>query len=168
MQGRQVYNEAHIVTVDLQAVIPPNHLVRRVAKVADFSFIYELTQERYCEDNGRPSVDPVLFFRMQLIGYLFGITSDRRLCEEVQLNLAYRWFCQLGFTDAVPDHSSFTRIRDRFGVKRYQAIFDRLLQQLRAQGIARGRRVMVDATLVEADASINSLYGFYMIIGHCL
>jgi IS5 family transposase len=88
---------------------------------------------------------------------LFGIASDRRLCEEIQLNLAYRWFCQVQYTKDVPDYSSFTRIRDRFRVKHYQAIFDRLLQQLRARGIARGRRVMVDATLVEANASINSL-----------
>lgn len=157
MQGRHVYEEESIVTIDLRALIPPNHLVFRVAKVVDLTFIYDLTKDLYCEDNGRPSVDPVLFFRMQLIGYLFGISSDRRLCEEVQLNLAYRWFCQLRFTDEVPDHSSFTRIRDRFGVERYRAIFDRLLQQLRAKGIVRGRRVMVDATLVEADASINSL-----------
>jgi transposase len=157
MQGRYVYVEEQVVTIDLQATIPSDHLVRRMARVADFSFIYELTHDLYCEDNGRPSVDPVLFFRMQLIGHLFGITSDRRLCEEVQLNLAYRWFCQVRCAKDVPDHSSLTRIRDRFGAERYQAIFDRLLQQLRAKGIVRGRRVMVDATLVEADASINSL-----------
>jgi transposase len=123
----------------------------------DLRFIYELTHDLYCEANGRPSVDPVLFFRMQLISHLFGIPSDRRLCEEVQLNLAYRWFCRVRFAADVPDHSSLTRIRDRFGVERYQAIFERLLQQLRVQGIVRGRRVRVYATLVEADASINSL-----------
>jgi transposase len=157
MQGRQVYVEEQVITIDLQAVIPANHLVRRVAQSVDLSFLYELTHALYCEDNGRPSVDPVLFFRMQLLGYVFGIPSDRRLCEEVQLNLAYRWFCQVQCPEDVPDHSSLTRIRDRFGVKRYKAIFDRLLEQLRTQGIVRGRRIMVDATLVEADASINSL-----------
>jgi transposase len=151
MQGRRISAEEQVVTIDLQAAIPPNHLVRRVAKVADLSCIYELTYDPYGEDNGRPSVEPVLFFRMQLIGYLLGISSDRRLCEEVRLNLAYRWFCQLRFTAEVPDHSSFTRSRDRFGVERYQAIFARLLQQLRAQGIVRGRRVRVAATLGEAN-----------------
>jgi transposase len=157
MQGRQVPEEPHVVTIDLCAVIPSHHLVLRLAKVVDLSFIYELTHDLYCEDNGRPSVDPVLFFRMQLIGYVFGIASARRLCEEIQLNLAYRWFCQLSFADDVPDHSSLTRMRDRFGVGRYQAIFDRLLQPLRMNGIVRGRRVMVDATLGEANAAINSL-----------
>lgn len=88
MQGRQVYGEEQGVTIDLQAVIPANHLVRRVAKSGDLSVLYELTQDLYCEDNGRPSVDPVLFFRMQLIGYVFGSPWDRRLGEEVQLNLA--------------------------------------------------------------------------------
>jgi transposase len=68
MQGRHVYVEEQVVTIDLQAPIPPGHLVRRVAKLVDLSFIYELTHDLYCEDNGRPSVDPVLFFRMQLIG----------------------------------------------------------------------------------------------------
>ena len=85
---------------------------------------------------------------------MFGIASDRRLCKEVQLKLAYRWFCQVRCAKDVPDHSSFTRIRDRFGVKQYKASFDRLSLQLRAQDIARGRRVLVDATLVEANASI--------------
>lgn len=157
MQGRHISAEEHVVTINLQEAIPPDHLVRRVAKIVDLTFIYELTHDLYCEDNGRPSVDPVLFFRMQLLKYFFSIPSDRRLCDEVQLNLAYRWFCQVRSTKDVPDHSSFTRIRDRFGVERYQAIFARLLHQLRAHGIVRGRRVMVDATLVEADASINSL-----------
>ena len=156
MQGHHIYAEEQVVTIDLQATIPSTHLVRRVAKVVDLSFIYELTRDLYCEDKGRPSVDPVLFFRMQLIGYLFGIASDRRLCEEVQLNLAYRWFCQLRFTDDVPDHSSLTRIRDRFGIERYQALCDRVLQHLRAKGSVRGRRIMVDATLIEAEASSDS------------
>ena len=131
--------------------------MRRVAKVVDLSFIYELTQDLYCEDNGRPSVDLVLFFRLQRMGYLFGITSERRLCEEVQLNLAYRWFWQGQCPKDIPAHSSFTRIRARFGEERDQASFARLLPQLRAHGIVRGRRVMVDATRVEANASINSL-----------
>jgi transposase len=157
MQGRQVQEEEHVVTIDLRAVIPPNHMVLRVAEIVDLSFSYALTKELYCEDTGRLSIDPVLFFRMQLIGYLFGIASDRRLCEEVQLNLAYRWFCQVRFTEDVPEHSSFTRSRDRFGVERYRAIFAWLLPHLRAQGIVRGRRFRVDATLVEANASINSL-----------
>jgi len=85
----------------------------------------------YCSDNGRPSIDPVLFFRMQLIGYLFHIRSDRQLCEDVHLNIAYRWFCRLNLEDEVLDHSSLTRIRDRFGVKLYQAIFERLVSELR-------------------------------------
>src|SRR5581483_9981701 len=148
MQGRHVYDEEKVVTIDLQVAIPPNHLVRRVAKSVDLNFISELTQDLYCEDNGRPPADPVLFFRMQLLGYLFGISSDRRLYGEVRLNLAYRWFCQVRCPQDVPDHSSFTRVRNRFGVERYQAIFDRLLHQLRVHGIMRGRRVMVDATWV--------------------
>src|SRR5262245_58528293 len=121
MQGRHEHdNEDRPVTVRLAALVPPTHFLRRVDKVLDLTFIYALTKSLYCQDNGRPSIDPVLFLRMPLIGYLYGIRSERRLCEEIHLNLAYRWFCRLNLDEAVPDHSSFTRLRDRFGVETYQ------------------------------------------------
>lgn len=94
---------------------------------------------------------------MQLISYLYGVKSDRDLCWEGHLNLAYRWFCRLKLTDPVPDHSSMTRIRDRFGEPVFAEIFERLISSWRAEGHIRGRRIVADATLVEADASVNSL-----------
>lgn len=119
MQGKKYYQDRLFSTVNLAAMIPTNHVLVRLDRALDLSFIYELTKGLYCADNGRPSIDPVLFFRMQLIGYLFGIDSDRQPCEEVHLNIAYRWFCRLNLEDEVPDHSSLTRIRDRFGVETY-------------------------------------------------
>lgn len=110
-------------------MIPDNHLLIKIDKEIDFSFIYELTQALYCRDNGRPSINPVLFFRMQIVGYLFGIQSDRQLCEEIHLNIAYRWFCCLNLEDKVPDHSSLTKIRGRFGVETFQEIFERPILQ---------------------------------------
>jgi transposase len=103
------------VIVTLAALVPKTHLLRRVDRVLDLSFIYDLTKALYCADNDRPSIDPVLFFRMQLIGYLYGIRSERRLCEEIHLNLAYRWFCRLNLDEDVPDLSSLTRIRSALG-----------------------------------------------------
>lgn len=157
MQGRQSSHEDRPVTITLGALVPPTHVLRRVDRVLDLRFIYEFTRELYCAENGRPSIDPVLFFGMQLIGYLYGIRSERRLCEEIHLNLAYRWFCRLNVDEEVPDHSSLTRIRDRFGLKTYQAIFERMVDGLKGKGLVTGKQVMADATLIEADASINSL-----------
>lgn len=119
MQGYKLYQEKLFSIINLRAMIPNNHLLIRIDKQIDFSFIYELTKSLYCNDNGSPPVDPVLFFRMHVIGYLFGIESDRQLCHKVHLNIAYRWFCLLNLEDKVPDHSSLTKIRDRFGIETF-------------------------------------------------
>lgn len=157
MQGYKPYQEQLFSTVNLREMIPDKHLLIKIDKEIDFSFIYDLTKELYCNDNGRPSIDPVLFFRMQIIGYLFGIQSDRQLCEEIHLNIAYRWFCKLNLEDKVPDHSSLTKIRDRFGVDTFQKIFELLILQWKKEGIISGKRMISDASLVEADASMDSL-----------
>jgi len=157
VQGQQDSQRVLFDTIDLELMIPKDHLLRRIDKRLDFDFIYELTEPLYCQGNGRPSVDPVLFFRMQLISYLYGMKSDRELCREVHLNLAYRWFCRLKLTDPVPHHSSMTRIRDRFGESAFAKIFEQLISRWKADGHIRGRRIVVDASLVEADAAIDSL-----------
>ena len=90
MQGQQDFQRALFDTIDLELMIPRDHLLRRIDSKIDFGFIYDITERLYCSDNGRPSIDPVLFFRMQLIGYLYGMKSDRELCREVHLNLAFR------------------------------------------------------------------------------
>ena len=95
---------------------------------------------------------------MQLVAYFYGITKDRRLCEEVHDNLAYRWFCRLSLDDDVPDHSSLTRIRDRLGEEVFEAVFRRIVAQCQQKGLVKDPcRVMTDATLIAADASLNSL-----------
>ncbi|WP_197407934.1 transposase [Rickettsia rhipicephali] len=140
-------------------MIPNDHLLVRIheAKELEFSFIYEITKNRYCANYGRPSIDPVLFFRMQIISYLYGIKSNRRLCKEIQLNIAYRWFCGLSLEDKVPDHSSLSMIRDRFGVELFQEIFISLIKQWYELDIIKGETIISDASLVESNASMNSL-----------
>ncbi len=134
-----------------------DHLLRKVDKLLDLDFLYDLTEELYCMDNGRASINPVLFFRMQLISYLFGIESDRQLCRDIHLNLAYRWFCRLPLCQSVPHHSSLTRIRDRMGESRYQQIFKLMLLQWQKQGRFTGKQIVADATLVKANAAMGSL-----------
>lgn len=108
----------------------------------------------YYSHTGRPSIDPELMIRMLVIGYCFGIRSERRLCEEVHLNLAYRWFCKLSLEDAVPDHSTFSKNRHgRFresGIFRH--VFDRVLQRCMAEGLVRGEGFATDASIIKADA----------------
>ena len=157
MQGRNSSQTELFSVIDLSEMVPANHLLRRIDKAVDLSFIYEMTADLYCENNGRRSIDPVLFFRMQMISYLYGISSDRQLCEEVNLNIAYRWFCRLNLCDGVPDHSSLTRIRDRFGEVTFQAIFECLILQWKKAGIVKGSRILADGSLVEANTSFNSM-----------
>ena len=157
MQGQLSSQRELFSTIDLDEFVPNDHLLRKVDRIVDFDFLYELTAELYCPDNGRPCIDPVLFFRMQLIGYLFDITSDRQLCRDIHLNLADRWFCRVPLEDSVPDHSSLTRIRDRLGEAKYGQIFEHLVSHWRGQGQIKGKRIVADATLVRANASLASL-----------
>lgn len=157
MQGRQEYQPKLFTTFNIEALIPKGHLLRKIDGVLELSFVRELTKDFYCPNNGRPSIDPELFLRMMLIGYLYGIESDRRLCEEVGFNLAYRWFCRLELENRVPDHSSLTRIRDRLGEKTFKKIFRRVLRTCVEKGLVRGESIMLDGSLVRADASLDSL-----------
>ena len=111
MMGRQSRQMA-MIFVDIESLIPENHLLRKIERMVSFDFIYDLLAPYY-PATGRPSVDPVSMFKMLLIGYLYGIKSERRLAEEVQLNIAYRWFCGFELDDTIPNHSTFSKTRTR-------------------------------------------------------
>jgi transposase len=158
MQGVHAFEPKTKATIDLESFVVEDHFLRRINRVLDLSFIRELTTARYSDGQGRPSIDPEVYFRMQLVAYFYGIAKDRRLCEEVRYNLAYRWFCRLSLDDDVPDHSSLTRIRDRLGEEVFKAVFRRIVAQCQQKGLVKDpSRVMTDATLIAADASLNSL-----------
>ena len=156
MQGLHVY-ERGARTIDLESFVALDHPLRKVDQVLDLSFIRELTARCYAS-RGRPSIDPQVYFRMVLVGYLCGIDSDRQLCDEIHHNMAYRWFCRLAVDDEVPDHSSFTRTRDRLGEEIFETVFRRIVTLCQQKGlVGEEGRVMTDATLIAADASLNSL-----------
>src|SRR3954471_17826351 len=158
MQGVQAFEPKAKASIDLEEFVAEDHFLLRIDRVLDLSFVRELTAARYADGKGRPSIDPEVFFRMQLLAYFYGIGKDRRLCEEVRYNLAYRWFCRLSLVDDVPDHSSLTRIRDRLGEEVFEAVFRRIVAQCQQKGLVKDPcRVMTDATLIAADASLNSL-----------
>ena len=111
MMGRQAHGQGQFFyNFDLDDVVPPDHLVRKIDGVLDLGWVHgELAP--YYSHTGRPSIDPELMLRMLIIGYVFAIRSERRICAEVQVNLAYRWFCRLGVEDAIPNPSVFSRSR---------------------------------------------------------
>ena len=158
MQGVHAFEPKAKVSIDLESFVATDHFLRRVDRVLDLSFVRDLTAPRYAVQQGRPSIDPEVYFRMQLVAYFFGVTSERQLCEDVYYNLVYRWFCHLSLDDEVPDHSSLTRIRDRYGAEIFESAFHRIVEQCKQKGLVKDScRVMTDATLIAADASLNSL-----------
>jgi transposase len=138
----------------LDEVVPADHRVREIASVLDLSWVYaELG--RYYSPLGRPSIDPVLMIRMLIVGYVFAIRSERSLCREVQVNLAYRWFCGLNIEDKIPDHSAFSRARnERFRDSDiFRQVFERVVEACIAAGLVGGEGFAVDASLIAADAN---------------
>jgi transposase len=138
----------------LDDVVPDDHLVRAIAAVLDLSWVHaELAS--YYPKIGRPSIDPVLMIRMLVVGYIFAIRSERALCREVQVNLAYRWFCGLSIEDKVPDHSAFSRARnERFGDSAiFRSVFERVVGACIVAGLVGGEGFAVDASLIAADAN---------------
>ncbi len=150
-------DEPMFIYKTLAQLVPKDHFLRKVKKVLDLSFVRESVRELYSKDKGRPSIDPVVAIKIWLIGYLYGISSERRLIEDIKVNLAYRWFINYNLEEEIPDHSSLTRIRDRFGLEKFQEIFDEVIRQCREKGLITGEHLNVDATLVRADASMDSM-----------
>ncbi|RXT43408.1 IS5/IS1182 family transposase [Bosea sp. Tri-44] len=154
MGERQVAQEALFYEFSLERHVPDGHWVRAIDRFVDLSDIRAHLRPFYSEV-GRPSVDPELMIRMLLIGYCFGIRSERRLCEEVHLNLAYRWFCRLGLEGDVPDHSTFSKNRHgRFRESDLlRELFETTVRRCIAEGLVGGEGFAVDASLIKADAN---------------
>ncbi len=154
MGQRKHEHEQLFYSFRLADAVPEDHPVREIAAVLDLSWVYaELAS--YYSRVGRPSIDPVLMIRMLIVGYVFAIRSERALCREVQVNLAYRWFCGLSIEDKVPDHSAFSRARsERFGDSTiFRRVFERVVGTCIAAGLVGGEGFAVDASLIEADAN---------------
>jgi transposase len=155
MMGQQRGGQDRLFySFNLEDRIPSNHLLRAIDHHLDLSGLRAHLADAYSA-TGRPSVDPELMLRMLIVGYCYGIRSERRLCEEVHLNLAYRWFCRLGLEDAVPDHSTFSKNRHgRFRESgTFRWLFERVVRQCMAAHLVKGEGFAVDASIVAADAS---------------
>src|SRR5713101_127204 len=154
MGERRSGQEALFYEFSLDRRVSAEHLLRSVDRFVDLDGVRCELAPFYSEV-GRPSVDPELMIRMLIVGYCCGIRSERRLCEEVDLNLAYRWFCRLGLEGHVPDHSTFSKTRHgRFrDSDAFRHLFDMVVRRAIAEGLIGGERFAVDASLIAADAN---------------
>ena len=153
MMGRQEVGQGQFFyAFNLDKVVPPDHLVRQIDALLDLSWVHKELSPYYSH-TGRPSIDPVLMIRMLIVGYVFAIRSERRLCAEVQVNLAYRWFCKLGIEDNIPDHSVFSRARhERFRESdALRRVFEGVVTMCIAAGLVGGEAFSIDASLIKAD-----------------
>jgi transposase len=157
MMGEQPRSEPLFYYFRLEDQIPEHHLLRRIDRHVDFGFVRERLRGAYSR-LGRPSIDPEILLRLLLVGYLYGITSERRLVEEVRMHLAYRWFTRPGFEQEIPDHSTFSKNRHgRFrdsGI--FLEVFEEIVRRCLEAGLVEGKRLTVDGTAVTANASSQS------------
>ena len=150
--------QMQMMIIDIKSLIPENHLLIKINRHIDFDFIYEKTAPYY-SGMGRPSIDPACQIKMLLVGYLYGIKSERRLTEDVALNIAYRWFCGFELADKIPDHSLFSQNRRRRFTDSdiFVEIFNHIVRECVKEGIVTGENVVSDGSFIPANVAVNSL-----------
>src|SRR5580658_447198 len=157
MMGQHARSESLFYYFRLEDQVPENHLLRLVDKHIDFGLVRERLKDSY-SDTGRPSIDPELSLRILLIGYLYGVSSERKLVEELRMHLAWRWFTGLGFDQEIPHHSTFSKNRHgRFQEsKLFEQLFEEIVRQCVTVGLVQGKHLSVDGSFVEANAAKKS------------
>src|SRR5215472_11888445 len=157
MMGHHVRTESLFYYFRLDDHVPEDHLLRLIDQYVDFSLVRDRLKQHY-SDTGRPSIDPELLLRSLVIGYLYGITSERRLVEEVGMHLAYRWFTGLDFDQEVPHHSTFSKNRHgRFQeANLFRELFEAIVSRCVEVGLVTGKHLSVDGTQVLANAGVKS------------
>jgi len=151
------WQEDLFVAGPLSSLIPDDHILKQVDKVLDLSWLPKEVSGLYCQTNGRPSIDPEAAVRLMLAGFFQGIVHDRKLMREAQVNIAIRWFAGYRLDEKLPDHSSLTKIRQRWGADHFKQIFLKTVQSCIDANLVNGETVHVDATLIRADVSWESL-----------
>jgi transposase len=157
MMGQHDRSEALFYYFRLEDQVPETHLLRLIEKHISFAFVREKLKDSYSE-TGRPSIDPELLLRILVIGYLYGVTSERKLVEELRMHLAWRWFTGLGFDQEIPHHSTFSKNRHgRFQESRlFEQLFEQIVRQCVEVGLVQGKHLSVDGSFVEANAAKES------------
>ena len=156
MQGKKETSQRIYYNISLESLVPDDHLLKRLQKLNSFEFVRDITRSYYSH-TGKPSIDPVVLVKMLLVGYLFDIRSERKLVEEISLNLAYRWYIGYDLDEEIPNHSIFSKARKRFGKKLFVDIFERILTRCIELGLVSKEGMLINSTIVRADASDCSM-----------
>jgi len=156
MMGTKAREFATHTDISVEALVPIDNFYRHLERTLDLAFVRDLVREHYAAD-GRPGIDPVVFFKLQLILFFEGLRSERQLMSVVADRLSLRWYLGYDLDEAVPDHSSLTKIRERYGLATFRRFFDAVVERCRAAGLVWGEELYLDATKVEANAARASL-----------
>jgi transposase len=163
--GRKERAFAPLPSVTLENLVPPDHVYRHLERTLDLGFVRDLVRDTYAE-SGRPSIDPVIFFKLQLILFFEGLRSERQLMQVVADRLSLRWYLGYDLTEPLPDHSSLTRIRERYGLEVFRRFFEKIVEQCIAAGLVWGKDLYIDATKVAANAATDSLRPRFAVEAH--
>ncbi len=156
MMGKKERSFAPLVNVSLEALVPQDHFYRHLERTLDLSFVREFVHETYaCK--GHPSIDPIVFFKLQLVMFFEGIRSERQLMRHAADRLSVLWYLGYDLDEPLPDHSSLTRIRERYGVEVFRRFFDAIVEQCQQEKLVWGKELYIDGTQVNANADLDSL-----------
>jgi transposase len=165
MMGKKAREFATHTAISVEALVPADHFYRHLEQTLDLAFVRDLVREHYAA-GGRPGIDPVVFFKLQLILFFEGLRSERQLMAVVADRLSLRWYLGYDLDEAVPDHSSLTKIRERYGLETFRRFFEAVVERCRAAGLVWGEELYLDATKVEANAARASLVPRFAVEAH--
>jgi transposase len=166
MMGTKDRNFSPITDISLDELVPQDNFYRRLERTLDLSFVREFVKERYAASLGRPSVDPVVFFKLQLVLFFENLRSERQLMKVVADRLSIRWYLGYDLNEPLPDHSSLTKIRERYGLEIFRGFFERIVELCVEAGLVRGEELFFDSTKVRANADIDSLASRLLVERH--
>src|SRR3989449_6858144 len=165
MMGKKTRTCAPLINISLEELVPQDHFYRHLERTLDLSFVREFVQQTYA-GGGRPSIDPVVFFKLQLVMFFEDIRSERLLMRHAADRLSVRWYLGYDLNEPLPDHSSLTRIRERYGVEVFRRFFDRIVEQCQAAGLVWGKELYFDGTKVAANAGKESVKPRFAVEAH--
>ena len=165
MMGRKQRHFAPLINVSLEELVPHDHFYRHLERTLDLSFVREFVQETYA-DGGRPSIDPIVFFKLQLVMFFEDIRSERLLMRHAADRLSVRWYLGYDLNEPLPDHSSLTKIRTRYGIEVFRRFFDAIVEQCQEAGLVWGRELYFDGTKVAANAGKESVKPRFAVEAH--
>src|SRR6266699_4730942 len=165
MLGKKERHFAPLVNVSLEELVPQDHFYRHLERTLDLSFVHRVVDQTYAAA-GRPSIDPVVVFKLQLVMCFEGIRSERQLVRHAADRLSVRWYIGYDLGEPLPDHSSLTRIRERYGVEVFRRFFEAIVERCRHAKLVWGRELYIDGTKVQANASTDSLQPRFFVEAH--